>query len=115
MTDLQKAVANAGLGITSLIVVSVFWKQPYLLTAILILISGLIIATRTERRSIIVYVTGFIFGPLAEMLAIRAGAWQYAVPSFSGIPIWLPFLWANAALFLVNTEKLAHILFKNNR
>lgn len=91
MTDLQKATANVGLGITSLIVVSVFWKQPYLLTAILILISGLIIAIRTERQSIVVYVTGFIFSPAAEVVAIHAGAWKYAVLPFLGFPSGCPF------------------------
>ncbi len=114
MTNLRKAVLNAILGIASLGVVSIFWEQPYLLTATLICITVLMFFIRTEKQSFVVYIVGFIFGPIAEIVAIHAGAWQYAAPSFSGIPIWLPFLWANAALFIVNTEKLAHTLFRNS-
>lgn len=64
----------------------------------------------TSKRSLVVYLVGFIFGPIAESVTIHAGAWQYAQPDFLGIPIWLPFLWANAALFAVNTERLAHFV-----
>jgi hypothetical protein len=114
MTDLQKSFTNAALGLASLGMVTILWKQPNLLTMILIFISILMFVVRTEKRSGVVYAIGFIFGPVAEMLAINTGAWEYAAPSFAGIPLWLPFLWANAALFIVNTEKLSHILFKKN-
>jgi len=45
-------------------------------------------------------VGGFLFGPLTEALSIGRGGWEYAAPDFAGIPLWLPFGWATAALLL---------------
>ena len=43
---------------------------------------------------------GFIFGPLTEVLSIGQGGWEYSTQDFMGIPLWLPFGWATAALLL---------------
>ena len=40
-----------------------------------------------------------MLGALCESLCIYFGVWEYAVHSFLNIPLWLPFLWGNAALF----------------
>ena len=54
---------------------------------------------------------GFVFGPLAEGLAIQTGAWAYASPSVLGIPLWLPFVWGNAALFIQNSADFGKAIF----
>lgn len=115
MSDYKKALMNALLGLGSLASVSILWQEPALLVVILITFSLLMLKVRTEKRSLIVYLIGFVFGPLAEAVAISQGAWTYTgyvIPVIE-IPIWLPFLWANAALFIVNTEKLSNILFNS--
>ncbi len=87
--------ASVTLGITVWL-----WRVPYLLAGLLFLIAlGFMIFMR-KKRFVAVYAFGFIFGPLTEAFAIRTGAWQYAMPSFFGIPVWLPFLWGCAALIL---------------
>jgi hypothetical protein len=57
------------------------------------------------------YFVAFVLGPLGELIAICFGAWSYAEP-FYFIPIWLPFIWGIAALFM---KKLAETLTANNK
>ena len=53
-----------------------------------------------HRSATIVYGIAFIFGPLSEALVIHFGAWSYAEPHIFNFPMWLPFVWGNAGLFL---------------
>ena len=50
--------------------------------------------------SIMIFVVAGICGPIAEIIAIHYGIWQYAHPDFLGIPIWLFPLWGYASVFL---------------
>ena len=52
-----------------------------------------------RRSDVFFYAAGFVLGPLGEMMAVHFGAWQYAKPFFL-VPIWLPFLWGIAGLFV---------------
>jgi hypothetical protein len=36
------------------------------------------------------------------MIAIYFGAWNYSHPDFLGIPYWLPFVWGNASLYIID-------------
>ena len=47
-------------------------------------------------------------GPLAESVAINFGSWHYQVTSIFVFPLWLPFVWAGAALFIVRLGKRLH-------
>jgi len=107
-------LVNATLGLATLLLTSVLWRYPVALTSLSILTGAAIYALRPSRTSLCVYATGFVFGPLAEGLAIQTGAWEYASPSVLGIPLWLPFVWGNAALFIQNTADLGKAIFANN-
>lgn len=111
MSDFKKSVLNAILGLVNMGAVGLLWQHPVVLTLILLILSVAMLAVRGSYRIFSVWVIGFIFGPIAEVIAMETGAWTYAEPHLYTIPIWLPFLWANAALFIVNTEKLVHVLF----
>jgi hypothetical protein len=110
----MKAVVNATLALATLLLTSVLWRYPFALTALLIIAGAAIYALRPSRTSLCVYATGFLFGPLAEGLAIQTGAWEYAEPSILGIPVWLPFVWGNAALFIQNTADIGKALFSRD-
>jgi hypothetical protein len=58
------------------------------------------------KSDLIFYFVAFVLGPLGELIAIYFGAWGYTEP-FYFIPIWLPFLWGIAALFM---KKLSETL-----
>ena len=109
--DAQKALINAALALATLLLTSVLWRTPVALTALLILTGVAIYALRPSRTSAFVYLIGFLFGPLAEGVSIRTGAWEYASPTFLGIPVWLPFVWGIAALFIQNTADLGKAIF----
>ena len=109
--DAQKALINAALALTALLLTSVLWRTPLALTVLLIVTGVAIYALRPSRTSAFVYLIGFLFGPLAEAVSIRTGAWEYASPTFLGIPLWLPFVWGIAALFIQNTADLGKAIF----
>jgi hypothetical protein len=111
VTEPRKALVNATLALATLLLTSVLWRYPLGLTALLIVAGAAIYALRPSRTSACVYATGFVFGPLAEGLAIQTGAWEYASPSVLGIPVWLPFVWGNAALFIQNTADIGKAIF----
>jgi Protein of unknown function (DUF2878) len=106
-----KAAINATLALATLLLTSVLWRYPVALTALLIAAGVAIYALRPSRTSACIYVVGFVFGPLAEGLSIQTGAWEYASPSVLGIPVWLPFVWGNAALFIQNTADIGKVIF----
>ena len=111
MSDARKALINAALALTTLLLTSVLWRTPLVLTALLIATGLAIYALRPSRTSAWVYVVGFVFGPLAEGVSIRTGAWEYASPTFLGIPLWLPFVWGIAALFIQNSADIGKAIF----
>jgi hypothetical protein len=109
--DSRKAFFNAALGLAALLLTSVLWRHPLALVSLQVMTGAAIYALRPGRTSVCVYAVGFVFGPLAEGLAIQTGAWEYASPSVLGIPLWLPFVWGNAALFIQNTADLGKAIF----
>jgi len=70
------------------------------LTGVLIALLAATYFIDHEPRDIWFPVGGFVFGPLTEMLSIGRGGWEYSTQDFLGIPLWLPFGWAAAALLL---------------
>ena len=111
MPDSRRALLNATLGLATLLLTSVLWRYPVALTSLQIATGVAIYSLRPSRTSACVYAVGFVFGPLAEGLAIQTGAWEYASPSVLGIPLWLPFVWGNAALFIQNSADFGKAIF----
>jgi hypothetical protein len=82
----------------SLLVVALFWGHALETAFFLFCIDALALLYFKRRRLLFSYLFGFFFGPLAEVVAIHAGAWTYAAPQFFGMPLWLPFLWGSAVI-----------------
>lgn len=109
MKHLLKAFAySAVLAIITLLSVSFGWKNPLLLTMILIVISAVMLIIYRNKEDLYLYVLSGIAGALAEAIAIAFGAWSYAFPNLIGIPYWLPFLWGIAALFIKRIINAIH-------
>lgn len=106
MSDRRKFVVNAALALATLFLTAVLWHYPVALIALLLVTAVAIYRIRPDATSIVVYATAFVFGPLAEAVSITTGAWAYDSPQLLGIPIWLPFVWGNAGLFILNTAEL---------
>ncbi|MFH1211400.1 MAG: hypothetical protein V1659_00545 [Candidatus Woesearchaeota archaeon] len=86
--------------IIGMAIISAFYKNNFLATILLILAWATGIAFWHKKHDIFFFVTGAIIGPLAEILCIHFGAWQYFNPSFLGIPAWLPLAWGLATMLI---------------
>lgn len=68
-----------------------------------------------KKISIWIYFITFVFGPFSEIIAMRSGAWYYSNPYVLSIPLWLPFVWANTGLFIINTADYLRDNINNKR
>jgi hypothetical protein len=115
MADSTRALISAILAFSTLLATAALWRHPLALIVLVLSVGLGIFLLRPTRPSLIVYAVGFVFGPTAEVLGIHAGAWRYSTGDFLGIPVWLPFVWGNAALFIQNTGEVATTLFSPRR
>jgi hypothetical protein len=106
MSDRRKFALNALLALATLLLTAALWRYPVALVALLLVTAAAIFIIRPNATSVVVYATAFFFGPAAEAVSITTGAWAYHSDNFLGVPIWLPFVWGNAGLFLLNTSEL---------
>ena len=58
-----------------------------------------------KRGEVLLALIVGIAGPLAEAVAIHFGSWQYGSVSIFTFPLWLPAVWAGAALFILRLGK----------
>ncbi len=108
--DWTKAILNIVLATSTLVLVAFLWQSTAILIPLLIAVGFAMYFISPSKSGIVVYFIAFIFGPLAETIAMRAGAWYYVSPAILGFPFWLPFVWANTGLFIKNTADLSHIV-----
>lgn len=106
MPDQVKFVLNAALALATLFLTALLWQYPIALIALLLVTAAAILRIRPNATSVVVYATAFVFGPAAEAVSITTGAWAYDSPNFLGVPVWLPFVWGNAGLFILNMAEL---------
>ena len=97
------SVIVIGLGaVGTLMSVALLWQMPLVLTAVLVLISAFMLFYHKSKSVLFVYVFGFFFGPITEIVAISHGAWSYAAPHLFGVPFWLPFVWGAASITIIS-------------
>jgi len=71
-----------------------FWQNSFLLFAIYIILSVVLILWRGDNSEFAIFIYGIIIGGLVEVLGTQVSGYQsFAEPDFLGIPIWLPIVW----------------------
>jgi uncharacterized membrane protein YoaT (DUF817 family) len=55
---------------------------------------------------LIVYITLFVVGIGVELLNVYVGTWSYSMQNFYGIPYWIPFMWSNSGLFVIELKEV---------
>lgn len=75
------------------------WPRPSLLLGALVAWGAVLLWRWHTRSDLVFFFLSLVLGPLAEGVAIAAGAWAYTRPLWL-IPVWLPLLWGIAALTL---------------
>ena len=94
----QKFVYTGLLAIFTVLTVAFFRNNNLLNLSILSLSSVLMMMIDGNKHIVRLFFVGFILGPLAEAVCIHFGAWQYTETFVLGFPIYLPFVWGNAAI-----------------
>ncbi len=100
------------LALATLCVTSFYSNQPAIAVGLLATLALLMLAVEWNMRNILLYIAVLVSGPGAEAIAIYFGAWNYTNPTWGGIPIWLPFVWGNAALYIVRVKALIDSVIK---
>lgn len=98
-------------GVLTLLLVSLLWREEVLLFVLLILNAILMLYLVGFRKNLVIFLFCAVFGAIAEIIAIYFGAWHYSNPQILGIPIWLPVLWGIASLFMNNLSKVVSKYF----
>ena len=108
----MKSMLAVEIGIYALSVTlaSILWRNPAILALCYILISLFMLYRWHTKSDLIFYFVAFVLGPIGELVATHFGAWKYSKPTFL-IPIWLPFLWGIALLFM---KKFSETLIKKD-
>lgn len=89
----------------------VLFQNNLLLTGVLLIAWVIGIVFWHKKHDIVFFVSGAILGPIGEIICIHFGVWQYANPNFLGIPLWLPFAWGLATIFIKRVaETIAGII-----
>jgi len=99
----KNIIFNIIFGVLTLLIASFFYKNIILATSLLIIVTVIGLIKWKSKITIIIFILGAIWGPISEMIAIYLGAWNYSYPNFINIPIWLFFVWGNAAAFIYQT------------
>jgi hypothetical protein len=77
------------------------WTNNILVTTILIAAYGVRYYFWPNKEDHVLYIGGALLGPIAEIIATKVGIWQYTLPTFLNIPLWLPFAWGFAAVLII--------------
>ncbi len=92
--------------VAGVMLISMMYKNNFLLT--LVMVTGWLVASKFiyTKRDSYMFLIAALLGATAEIVAVKFGAWQYANPTYFGVPIWLPLLWGSATVFIARTTEL---------
>lgn len=98
----QKVFYSLGIVLLGVILVSVFWKQPSLLSLILIVMALIKHFILPIRYELVFFVVIGLLGAVSEGIIIHFGAWSYSMPQLIDIPFWLPLLWGLSGITAIS-------------
>lgn len=82
-------------------------KDSHFLTTLAVVsLSILMLAASWSWEHFIVYVALFVSAIFMELLCVSIGLWSYGSPFIFGIPLWVPFVWSNSALFIIELKEV---------
>jgi len=74
--------------------VALLYRRPCVLAAVMAATAAVALFAWPNRRlNLTILAVGAVVGGVGETVCSNAGAWQYAHPTFLGIPLWLPVAW----------------------
>ena len=103
--EVKKFLLTCPLALATLLIPSLL-ENYFMIVISLFTISLIMLAIDWSIKYLILFIAIMISGPIAESVAIYFGLWNYSSPFFLGIPIWLPFVWGNAGLYIIRLKAL---------
>ena len=101
---MKKIISYAPYYVVCIGLAGAFWSRPVFLMAAYVSLSVVMLLRWHEIDDLTFYAVPFILGPVGEVVGIYYGAWQYAKP-LALIPVWLPFAWGCAGLYMKKTSE----------
>ncbi len=84
----------------------VIFKESAALTFLSVVSLGVLMLTASwSWEHLIVYVTLFLIAILTETLCVYLGIWSYSMTGLFGVPLWVPFMWSNSGLFVIELKE----------
>jgi hypothetical protein len=96
--------------ISSIVAIWIFWQNVLLLTFVLLALAIMELLVLKSKEIVLAYFLIIFGGVLTEIVAVYLGAWQYTLPSFWGIPLWLLPAWGNAGIIGICVYRLIKII-----
>lgn len=59
-----------------------------------------------STEHIVVYLTLFVTAIFTETLCVYLGIWSYSMTGLFGVPLWVPFMWSNSGLFVIELKEV---------
>ncbi len=84
----------------------VFGHDVLAAVSALTVLSIIFITINFSKGRLWLYLLMFFTGILLEIIAVYFGGWNYTHPDILGIPYWLPFVWGNASLYIIDWNTL---------
>jgi len=91
--------------LTFVVVLAFRENTAYTLVAVALL-GVVMLAASWSWEHFVVYVVLFLIGIGMEILMVHVGVWSYLRPSYFGVPLWIPFIWSNAGLFVIELKEV---------
>jgi len=101
--SIRNIIFNLIITTLALMVVIYTYKTPITTTIILAILTVIGLIKWKSKLTLIIFILGGIFFPIAEMIASGFDVWQYSLPNVFGVPIWLFLLWGIASAFIYQT------------
>lgn len=101
----KNIIFNTYFAFLSLFIVIFSYRNLLLTTLLLSILTLIALLKWKSKMAWAIFVFGFIMGPVAEMIAITFGVWQYSVTNWINVPWWLFILWGDAVVFFYETMK----------
>ena len=109
-SEIKKVSYSGVFALATLLVVGVLRDKIFISILLLSVCSICLLIIDGNKKTIRLFFLVFILGPLAEALAIYFGAWDYSNPFILGVPLYLPFVWGNASIYIKRLDNFIESL-----
>jgi hypothetical protein len=95
LKELLIEIATFALVIASIVA---FWRDNVLLFTMALTESLVVLWFWHKRYDVYFFLAIAVLGSTAEAIYVHFGVWQYANPTFLGVPIWFPLAFGTSAI-----------------